>query len=238
MAINGIQKFSFVDYPGKLCCIVFFGGCNFRCPFCHNPALVFDPASQGEMPQEELLAFLKTRVGKLDGVVFSGGEPSLQPELPELAAAVKELGFCVKLDTNGTRPAVIKSLYESGKLDALGIDYKAPAALYGKLAGISNGTEAVSAVRESISYAVEKGIDLDVRTTVHRELLSEEDLGVMYRELMELGVKKWTLQQFHNVDLIDTGLGEKETYSDSELRRIAASLGPEVALRGTKSSGN
>ena len=232
MAIHGLRKFSLIDFPGKISCVVFTGGCNFRCPFCHNPVLIFDPESQGTLTAEQLSDFFGQRRSKLEAVVFSGGEPSLDPDLPRYARLAKNAGFQVKLDTNGSLPDVIRSLYADGLLDALGIDCKAPARKYAQLCG--NPDPAVPGrVHESIAFALASGIELDVRTTVHRALLSEDDLRTMYEELSTLGVKRWTLQQFHRAELIDESLNEKPTWTDRELKDLAASLGPMVEVRGT-----
>ena len=232
MAINGLRKFSLIDYPGRLSCVVFLGHCNFRCPFCHNPVLIFDAESQGTISAEELSDFFGRRRGKLDAVVFSGGEPSLDPDLPQYVRLAKNAGFQVKLDTNGSFPQVLRSLYADGLLDALGIDYKAPAEKYPRLCG-NPDPEIPARVQESIAFAVKNGIELDVRTTVHRALLSEADLRTMYAELNSLGVSQWTLQQFHHAELIDESLNDTPTWSDAELKSLAATLGPMTRVRGT-----
>ena len=232
MAVNGLRKFSLIDYPGKISCVVFFGGCNFRCPFCHNPVLIFDPESQGTLSVEELSEFFQQRRDKLEAAVFSGGEPSLDPRLPQYVRAAKAAGFRVKLDTNGSFPGVIRDLYGAGLLDALGIDYKAPARKYAQLC--ANPDPGIpSRVRESIAFALASGIELDVRTTVHRALLGEDDLRTMYEELSSLGVAQWTLQQFHHAELIDERLNQTPTWSDAEFKKLAASLGPMTRVRGT-----
>lgn len=231
MAVNGLRKFSLLDYPGKICCVVFFGGCNFRCPFCHNPVLIFDPASQGVLSSADLAAFFRERKGKLDAVVFSGGEPALAPELAGCMAKAKEAGFAVKLDTNGSFPGVIEKLWQEHLLDALGIDYKAPRAKYAVVCG-SPDPAIPEKVQRSLAFAVNHHIELDVRTTVHRALLSEADLCTMLKELTALGVAHWTLQQFHRAELIDNALNGKPTWSDRELKELAASLGPMVRVRG------
>ena len=231
MSINGLRKFSLIDYPGKISCVVFCGNCNFRCPFCHNPVLIFDPESQGRLSADQLSEFFLQRQGKLDAVVFSGGEPSLDPDLPRYARLARDAGFRVKLDTNGSFPEVIRSLHADGLLDALGIDCKAPAGKYSLLCGNSS-PDIPSRVRESISFAVKNGIELDVRTTVHRALLQAEDLRKMYEELSSLGVTQWTLQQFHRAELIDESLNSISTWSDRELKELAASLGPLTRVRG------
>ena len=232
MAINGLRKFSLIDYPGKIACVIFHGNCNFRCPFCHNPVLIFDAESQGTISAEELSDFFGRRRGKLDAVVFSGGEPSLDPDLPQYVRLAKNAGFQVKLDTNGSFPQVLRSLYADGLLDALGIDYKAPAEKYPRLCG-NPDPEIPVRVQESISFAVKNGIELDVRTTVHRALLTEDDLRTMYAELNSLGVSQWTIQQFHHAELIDESLNDTPTWSDAELKALAAALGPMTRVRGT-----
>ena len=232
MAINGLRKFSLIDYPGRLSCVVFLGHCNFRCPFCHNPVLIFDAESQGTISAGELSDFFGQRRGKLDAVVFSGGEPSLDPDLPQYVRLAKNAGFQVKLDTNGSFPQVLRSLYADGLLDALGIDYKAPVEKYPRLCG-NPDPEIPARVQESIAFAVKNGIELDVRTTVHRALLSEDDLRTMYAELNSLGVSQWTIQQFHHAELIDESLNDTPTWSDAELKALAASLGPMTRVRGT-----
>ncbi len=223
MNLRGLQKFSLIDYPGKLACVAFAGGCNYRCPYCHNPCLVCDPESQPEWSCEALLAFLAGRRGKLDGVVFSGGEPTLQTDLAAFCREVRELGFLIKIDTNGSHPERLREI----RPDALGIDCKAPWDKYPALCG---GDPAP--VRESIAWAVRENITLDVRTTVHRALLSETELFDMREQLLALGVRQWTLQQFHVAELLDTELAALPTWSDRELRALAARLGPAIQLRG------
>ena len=234
MAINGIRKFSLIDYPGKIACVIFHGNCNFRCPFCHNPVLIFDPESQGRLSADQLADFFIQRRGKLEAAVFSGGEPSLDPDLPTYVRLAKQAGFKVKLDTNGSQPRVIRSLFSEGLLDALGIDYKAPAEKYPSICG-NPDPEIAGRVRESIGFAVQNHIELDIRTTVHRALLSADDLRAMYDELAALGVTQWTLQQFHHAELIDESLNDTPTWSDRELKELAASLGPMTRVRGTLS---
>ena len=235
MAINGLQKFSLIDYPGKLCCVVFFGNCNFRCPYCHNPALVFDPESQGRISMDELELFLESRKGKLDGVVFSGGEPTLSPELPPCAKNAKDLGFAVKLDTNGTSPETLRNLWKQNALDALGIDFKAPFGEYPKVTG-RNDPRIAESVRESILFAQRNNIELEIRTTVHRKISSPETLRKMYCDLQKLGITHWVLQQSHKAELIDESLNGEPTYTDRELHELARSLGENIKVRGTLQS--
>lgn len=233
MNIRGMIKFSLVDYPGKICCVLFVGDCNMRCPFCHNPHLVLDPGSQPQIREAQVMNFLKTRTGKLDGVVISGGEPTLRKSLPEFAAKLVEMGFNVKLDTNGGNPSLLKELRAKGLLQALGVDYKAPAAKYQELTRHKDPNIAAK-VAETLRFAVEENIQLDVRTTVHKSLLSEEDLAVMREELDSFGVKGWALQQFNPVEVMDIGLNEIPSYGDLELLDISKKLGPNTKARGLK----
>ncbi len=226
-----MRKFSLVDYPGKLACIVFVGNCNCRCPYCHNPCLVFDPESQPHIPESEVFDFLERRRGKLDGVVISGGEASLRQGLHGFCAKIKNMGFAIKLDTNGTNPDKVIGAHSLGLIDALGIDYKAPADIYHQIAR-SSMRDLPIRVQKLICYAVEKNIPLDVRTTVHKSLLSVEDLKRMRVELDLIGLREWTLQQFHPVDIIDDELLQSPTYSDRELLKIANSLGNHTRVRG------
>ena len=216
MDFRGLVKFTLVDYPGKIGCIIFSGGCNLRCPFCHNPCLVFDPASQPRVTEKEFFHFLERRRGLLEGVVFSGGEPLLHPDAPEVV---------------GTLPERVEALLGSCGADAFGIDYKAPAAAYPALTG-SSDREIAQKGRRSIGLALDSGAELDVRTTVHKALLDAAALETMYGELKAAGVRSWTLQQYHPVEVIDDELSAKETFSDAELVRIARRLGPEVRVRG------
>jgi pyruvate formate lyase activating enzyme len=231
MNIRGLQRFSLVDYPGKLACIVFVGECNFRCPYCHNPCLVFDPESQPLITETEFFDFLSKRTGKLDGVVISGGEPSLRNALEDFASKIKEMGFFIKLDTNGSTPDRVIEMHRKGYIDAFGIDYKAPTELY-NLISRNNAVNLAAKVRKLIKYAIDNNIPTDIRTTVHKSLLSEEHLREMRVELDTLGVRQWTLQQFHPVDIIDDNLLEQETYSDRDLLNISRSLGSDTKVRG------
>lgn len=235
MDLRGFAKFSLVDYPGRISSIVFAGGCNLRCPFCHNPCLVLDPTSQPRVTEREFFKFLAARKGLLEGVVVSGGEPTLQKDLPDFLAGIKERGFLVKLDTNGTRPEVLEALLDKHLIDDIGIDYKVPAARYTEVAADpAQGQEFAAKVAASIKLALASGIVPDIRTTVHRAMLAPEDLETMWSELAALGVRRWYLQQFNPVEVLADGLEKLETYADSELARIAHSLdaGGKVRVRG------
>ena len=231
MDIRGFDRFSLVDYPGHISCIVFTGGCNYRCPFCHNACLVLDPASQPRVTEHEFFHFLDSRKGLLEGVVVSGGEPTLQPDLADFLTTIRERGMLVKLDTNGSHPEVVKKLIEANCVSEFGIDYKAPVAGYAEATRCREG-EGAEAVRASIRAVLDSGVALEVRTTVHRALLSPEELSAMRDELRELGVPRWILQQFNPTEVLASGLENRPTYGDHELAHIAHDLGPMVAVRG------
>lgn len=235
MIIRGLQPFSMLDFPGKFSCIVFVGNCNFRCPYCHNPSLVFDPESQPEVTREYFFDFLSRRQGRLDGVVISGGEPTLHPGLPGFVDMVKNMEYLVKLDTNGTNPEMVRRIHETNRIDYIAIDYKAPAARY-SLVTRNDGHAAL--VQQTIRYAAEQGISMEIRTTVHRDLLGEQDFAVMRRELDALGASRWYLQQFNTTspELVDDSLLGRPTYSDLELLHIAEATGGDTQARGLTGS--
>lgn len=174
--ISGLQKMTLLDYPGKVACTVFLQGCNFRCPFCHNSDLLGKDGPE-EIPEEALLAFLKKRVGLLDAVCITGGEPTLQKELPDLIRRIKALGYLVKLDTNGSRPAVLKALTEEKLIDYVAMDIKNSPGRYGETVGMPNMD--LSGVEESIRYLLQNHVPYEFRTTVADELHSEKDMEEM-----------------------------------------------------------
>ncbi|MBR5710107.1 MAG: anaerobic ribonucleoside-triphosphate reductase activating protein [Thermoguttaceae bacterium] len=238
MDLRGLYKFSLVDYPGKIACIVFTGGCNLRCAFCHNPVLVFDPTSQPRVTQQEFFHYLERRKGLLEGVVVTGGEPMLHPDLGEFIEKIHQAGYLVKLDTNGSFPDRLAAILESPGVDALGMDYKTSAENYCSVVGIPD-SELADRVRQSITLAMkyrqEKGTEVDVRTTVHKSLHPMETLVQMKSELMAMNVIQWTLQQFNPVETIDSDLPSQPTYADHELVACAKELtqdGFNVRVRG------
>ena len=230
MNIRGMTRFTLVDFPGKMACVAFVGNCNFRCGYCHNPCLVFDPESQPLISEDEFFKFLGKRQGKLDGVVISGGEPILRKPLLSFIRKIKDMGFLVKLDTNGSMPEKVFKIHNEAGLDALGVDYKAPLDKYNEISQC-HVPELGEKTLKVIKFALDKDIFIDVRTTVHKALLSKTDLSKMRGELSSTGLKTWTLQQFNPVEIIDDSLLEKDTYNDLELIKIAHSLG-DTNVRG------
>ena len=175
MKIGGMNTFSLSDYPGKVAAVVFTQGCNFQCPFCHNHSLIpHNPAPDAAgIEASEVLSFLEKRRGKLDAVVVSGGEPTLQSGLPIFLGRIKDMGFAIKLDTNGSRPEMVESLLSSALVDYIAMDLKAPRKIYSRLAGIEVPTGKIARSVEKISKS---GIDHEFRTTVVDGLLEERDI--------------------------------------------------------------
>ena len=203
MFIAGLQKLTLLDFPGKVACTVFTAGCNLRCPFCHNSELVLPERNPPRMAGEELLRFLSRRQGVLEGVCITGGEPLLQRELPQLLRSIKDLGFAVKLDTNGTFPAMLKELVADGLVDYVAMDIKNSPARYGETVGIPNFD--LSGVKESVDFLLSGAVEYEFRTTVCQQFHDEacfEDIG---RWLT--GAKRYALQEFKDSgDILSGGL--------------------------------
>ncbi len=204
--IAGLQKMTLLDYPGKVACTVFLQGCNFRCPFCHNSSLLGKPEQQ-PIPVEEMMSFLKKRQGLLDGVCVTGGEPTLHKDLPELLAQIKELGFSVKLDTNGYRPDVLKSLVKQGLLDYVAMDIKNCPERYRETAGIAQLD--IGKIEESMLFLMEGSLDYEFRTTVAQEFHTVQDIAAIGQWFQKISpehkVKKYFLQPYTDRDSVLCG---------------------------------
>jgi pyruvate formate lyase activating enzyme len=174
MKIGGFNKFSLSDYPGHVAAVVFTQGCNFRCPFCHNGSLIpGDVPVSLLIPEEKVFEFLENRSSQLDGVVFTGGEPMIQPDLPVFIHRIKTIGFLIKLDTNGSQPQVLCRLLEDELIDFIAMDIKAPLDIYDRLTGIHTP---INRIKESIELTANSGIEHEFRTTIVKPLLSPQDL--------------------------------------------------------------
>ncbi len=237
MKIGGLQKFSLIDYPGKIAAIVFTQGCNFRCPYCYNPELV-DPALFREpLDEGEIFSFLEARRGRLDGVVITGGEPTLQPDLMDFICRVRELGFSVKLDTNGSRPEILKTLIDRGVIDYVAMDIKAP--LTGRKSDPENRYASVTRssvdsedIRRSIDLILSSGLDHEFRTTVATGCLERADYLSMARAIK--GAKRYALQKFVPADVLDKGLQSTKPPADGDLEKLRKALVkyvPEIIVR-------
>lgn len=225
MKIHGFQTLTLLDYPGYTAATIFLGGCNFRCPFCQNAGLVLNPSGEPVIPTEEVLAFLKKRKRVLDGVCITGGEPTLDPDLEELMKVIKEMGYLIKLDTNGTHPEVMKALHENGLLDYVAMDIKSSPEGYEKLSGISGVN--LEPIRESVRFLMDEGIDYEFRTTVVRELHSPKDF-LKIREWLS-GAKRYYLQAYRDSEHILMP-GNFSSYSREELEEFAVLLREKIPL--------
>jgi len=194
MRISGIQKTSLIDYPGKVAAIIFTQGCVFRCGYCHNPELI-PPAGESSISEDEVLQFLQKRNGVLDGLVITGGEPTIQKDLPEFIDRVRTLGYLIKLDTNGSNPSMLKKLIEDKALDYIAMDIKAPGGKYSKVTQVKVGLEKI---KKSIELIMTSGIDYEFRSTILPKLHTAADVLAMAK--MIKGAKKYYLQTFISRD--------------------------------------
>lgn len=231
--ICGLQKMTLLDYPGKIACTVFLGGCNFRCPFCHNSEL-FMGKPEKLMEEEDFFQFLSKRKGLLDGVCVSGGEPTLYKELPAFLARIKELGFFVKLDTNGYRPEVLKELVEKKLVDYVAVDVKNSPAMYAQTVGLE--TLDLAKIRESLAFLISGDTAYELRTTLVAQLHTEasiQDMGAWLGGLVP-GRKpqKLFLQTFVDRDtVLFDGLSAPETETTAKFAKILEPFVEEVTIR-------
>ncbi len=188
MLIQGLQKLTLLDFPGRVACTVFLGGCDFRCPFCHNSSLI--TGGEAVMDDEELLKFLKKRQGLLDGVAFTGGEPLLRRDLAPLLEKIRALGFGVKMDTNGNHPDVLKELVGKGLVDYVAMDIKNAPEKYAATIGLEKFDTA--AVEESLAFLKTGAVDYELRTTAVAEYHTDEDFLAMGKWIE--GAKRYFIQ--------------------------------------------
>ena len=215
MKIGGVQKVSLVDYPGKVAAALFTIGCNMRCGYCHNPELVLPERYADAIPEDDVLAFLAARVGKLEGLVISGGEPTMHDDLPDFAARVKELGYLIKLDTNGTHPRLVRSMIERGLLDFVAMDIKGPLEKYQQIAAYPVD---IAAVQETIALLKQSSIGYEFRTTVVKSQLTPEDFEGI-GQLVQ-GASRYALQRFRPGRTLHPAFRHMTTYSDAEFAAI------------------
>lgn len=215
ITIKGFLETSFVDWPGKMVSAVFLPGCNFRCPFCHNHQLVLDPGSYEDIPRPYVMARLAELKGWVDGVCITGGEPTIHPHLPFFMAAIKGTGLFVKLDTNGSRPHVLRSLIEGGLVDCVAMDIKAPldAVHYDRAAGVATDLEKI---QESICFLKKGTVEYHFRTTVVPALHKGEDLLHLAHQLS--GSSSLTLQNFNPENPLDPRLKGTSPYTEEWLQ--------------------
>ena len=229
MAIVGIDKLSLLDYEDKVSVVLFSQACNMRCPFCHNGVAILGASKEDELDFNEILEFLKTRKGLIDAVVFTGGEPTMEPDLKVKIKAVRELGFLIKLDTNGTNPEIVESLLDEGLIDYVAMDIKNCPNLYAETCGLKFIN--VENIKKSISIIMAKAPDYEFRTTLVKEFHERMD----YEAFLNLikGAKKLFLQKFVDREgCIQKGLHEVSIEEANKLRDYLATGILEVTLRG------
>lgn len=229
--IKGLQKTSLIDYPGRVCCVIFFGGCDFHCPFCHNTELVLNPEKLPAIPEEEFLGFLTKRKKWLDGVVLGGGEPCIQQGLPGFIRKIKNLGFLVKLDTNGSKPEMLERLLKEKLLDYVAMDIKASLEKYDQAAGVKVNK---NTVQRSIDLIRNSGVEYEFRITVLPRLHSKQDLFSIGKWLR--GSRRFFIQQFRNEKTLNPEFQKEDVFKPEELNEFKDMLKPyfkEVEVRGT-----
>ena len=217
--IGGIQKTTLVDFPQEIAAIVFTQGCNFRCGYCHNPELIEFSHGKVLLSKDEFIPFLKTRQGKLDGVVITGGEPTLQSGLYDFVKAVKSLNFAVKLDTNGTNSGILEKLLADNLLDYVAMDIKAPLDKYSLITGTNVDCENI---KKSIDLIINSGVDYEFRTTVIKSQLLPDDFDKIGKLIN--GAKRYYLQKFIPSKILDENLMSETTYSEEEFKIICSHL--------------
>lgn len=227
MIIGGLQQTSLIDFPEKISAIIFTQGCNFRCAYCHNPELLM--AKNTDYSFEKIIDFLKTRIGKLDGVVITGGEATLQADLPECVSQIKNLGFDIKLDTNGTNPDMIKELLDKNLLYYVAMDIKAPLNKYFDVTGLNFNTDKI---KQSIDLIKNSGVKYEFRTTVLKKFLDKSDFEEI-GNLLE-GSEKYYLQKFVSTKILDKTLTDEKNYSDEEFEEIAENLRQKIKIVGIR----
>ena len=228
MKIKGLQKTTLLDYPEKLACTVFTGGCNFRCPFCHNAALVLNPSGVEEISVEEFFSYVSKRKGVLDGVCITGGEPLLSPDISEFIKKIRSFGLLVKLDTNGSFPDRLDALLNENLLDYVAMDIKNSTDKYAITAGVNAYP---IEIEKSIDIIMEKAPDYEFRTTVVKELHTTQDIVNIAVRIKN--AKKYYIQSY--VDSGDIISGGFSAYSPAEMLEIlksAQEILPVTSLRG------
>lgn len=229
MIIGGLEKLTLLDYPDHLAAIIFTRGCNFRCHFCYNPMLVLPQEGKDEknikkekgfaaVSSSDLFLFLKERLGRLDGVVITGGEPTLQADLPSFIKKIKDIGYDVKLDTNGTNPEMLARIIKDGLVDYIAMDLKGPWDKYEKVVGVSVDCQNL---QKSVKIIMNSGLPYEFRTTVVPGLLTGDDISRMGQSIK--GAKKWYLQYFKSdTGLVDKGYEGQSAYMAKDMEALAS----------------
>ncbi|MBO4697124.1 MAG: anaerobic ribonucleoside-triphosphate reductase activating protein [Lachnospiraceae bacterium] len=230
MQIHGLQKLTLLDFPGHIACTVFTGGCNFRCPFCHNAGLVLAPEKAPLIPEDEFFAFLESRKGRLEGVAITGGEPTIQKDLPEFIRAVRAKGFAVKLDSNGQNPDMLEALLKEGLLNYVAMDIKNSRERYGETIGLPGFQ--TDKVERSVKLLMESGIDYEFRTTLMAELHDDASMEAIGQWIQ--GCKAYYLQSYRDSDeiLAPGRYSAPDKQTVERFREILLPYVPSVSIRG------
>lgn len=229
MRIAGLQKLTLLDYPGHIGCTIFTSGCNYRCPFCHNASLVIRPQEQPEIAETDFFSFLQKRIGILQGVCVTGGEPTLNQDLPRFLDKIKQLGFLIKLDTNGTAPSMLNDLICNNLIDYVAMDIKNSKEKYATTIGLDNYD--ITPIDESISILINGCIPYEFRTTIVKEFHTKDDLLSIAHWIK--GADKYFLQSFKDSgDLIQQDLNELSKQELIELKNLIIPYITHVELRG------
>lgn len=229
MNIQGLQKLTLLDYPGKVACTIFTGGCNFRCPFCHNSDLVVGDLTDSALVNEQIMAFLHKRRGLLDGVCISGGEPLLQADIAQLLSDIRSLGYQIKLDTNGSQPAMLKALAAEGLVDYVAMDIKNAPSKYAMTIGIDDYD--LSPIKESVAFLLEGTMKYEFRTTVVQELHEAEDFVQIGQWIN--GAQKYFLQGFVASErVLVSGLHSATMAEMQSYQALLRSSVPQTEIRG------
>ena len=226
MQIAGLQKLTLIDYPDKIACTIFLFGCNFRCGFCHNPELVLPDRPKKTYKEKEILDFLKQRKKYLDAVCITGGEPLINPDLNKLLKKIKELGFFIKLDTNGSNPNKLKELIDKKLVDYIAMDIKADKDNYNILAGVKVD---INRIEESMKIIINSGLDYEFRTTIIRGYHDTEKLRKIGEWISRLGkAKKYVIQNFipREGKLVDKKFEKIIPFEDNELDEMKKAVSP------------
>lgn len=219
MKIGGLQKVSLIEYPGKICAIIFTQGCNFRCPNCYNPELVEPTLYTDCIPEDYVLSFLKKRKGRLDAVTITGGEPTIQDDLIEFIDYVRKLGYSIKLDTNGSHPEVLEKLIRKKLLDYIAMDIKGPLKKYRT---VTKSDINDADIKQSIERIMNAGIPYEFRTTLVKQLLSEDDILEIGKLIKNARI--YILQQFMPVKTLDKVFQDCAKYSLEEMESLRGKL--------------
>ncbi|MCI2062910.1 MAG: anaerobic ribonucleoside-triphosphate reductase activating protein [Eubacteriaceae bacterium] len=229
MNIGGLQKLTLLDYPGRTACTVFLEGCDFRCPFCHNWELCEADGQNGGIPEEKFFSFLKKRRNMLEGVCISGGEPLMSPDIIPFAEKIKAIGYDIKIDTNGSYPARLRSLAEAGLVDYAAVDIKNSKKKYAETSG--SDERGLAEVEKTVSFLMEGSLDYEFRTTVVKEFHDADDFEEIGRWIR--GAKRYYLQMFRDRDSVMTaGLHPQPEENMRSYLKTVRKYVPSAKLRG------